>query len=156
LDLEQAVEYAVKHHPALQAQLATDEARLAQVAVGRAGFLPNLDLSLQIEAGSGNVLRGALFPMRDIPNVSGPPTGRGLGDSAFGSVVGVGLGWDAIGLARQMAQVDALLADAAQARATTDVARLLVAYGVADQFIDVISRAETVTAARVTVDRMRV
>jgi outer membrane protein TolC len=156
LDLEQAVEYAVKHHPALQAQLATDEARHAQVAVGRAGYLPNLDLSIQIEAGSGNVLRGALFPMRDIPNVSGPPTGRSLSDAAFGSVIGVGLGWDAIGLVRQMAQVDALLADAAQTRATTDVTRLLVAYAVADQFIDVISRAETVTAARVTVDRMRV
>jgi outer membrane protein TolC len=55
-----------------------------------------------------------------------------------------------------MAQVDTLLAEAAQARATTDVTRLLVAYAVADQFIDVISRAETVTAARVTVDRMRV
>lgn len=156
LDLGQAVDYAIEHHPAFRAQLATEQARHAQVAVGRAGYLPRVDLSAQLEVGSGNVLRGALFAMPDIPTVSGPPVGRSLSDAALGSVFGVGLGWDALGLVRQMAQVDALLADAAQARATTDVQRLSVGYAVADRFIDVISRGETVAAARVTVERMRV
>jgi outer membrane protein TolC len=156
LDLEQAVEYAILHHPALLAQTATEEARREQVSVFRASYLPSLDLSAQISAGTGNVLRGSIYSLREIPSVSGPPTGRSFRDAGLGSVVGVGIGWDAIGLARQIAQVDAALADAAQARATSDVARLAIAYAVADQFVDVISRAETVTAAHVTVDRMRV
>jgi outer membrane protein TolC len=156
LDLEQAVEYAISHHPAVQVQGATEEARRAQVGVARAGYLPSVDVSAQVNGGSGNVLRGPIYSMREIPNVSGPPTGRDFGDSSLGSAVGVGIGWDAVGLALQMAQVDASLAEEAQARATTDVVRLAVAYGVADQFIDVISRAETVSAARVTVERTRV
>jgi outer membrane protein TolC len=155
-DLEQAVDYAIAHHPALLAQTATEEARRAQVSVARAGYLPSLDVSAQITAATGNVLRGSIYSMREIPNVSGPPTGRSFRDAALGSAVGVGIGWDLIGLARQMAQVDAALADEAQARAGTDVARLAIAYVAADQFVDVLSRAETVTAARVTVDRMRI
>ena len=76
LDLEKAVDYALRHHPSLQSQLANEQARRAQVAVGRAGYLPELDLSAQINVGTGNVLRGSLFSMHDLPNVSGPPTGR--------------------------------------------------------------------------------
>jgi outer membrane protein TolC len=155
-ELEPAVAYAIAHHPALQAQQAGEEARRAQVSVGRAGYLPSLDLSAQINVGTGNVLRGGVFSMREIPNVSGPPTGRDIGDAALGSVIGVGIGWDAIGLVRQMAQVDAALAEASQAHAAVEVSRLVVAYAAADQFIDAISRAETVAAARVTVERMRV
>src|SRR5262249_17951734 len=76
LTLDRAVEVALVHHPALQAEASVEEARRAQVSVARAGYLPSVDLSLQVNGGSGNVLRGALSFMRGIPNVSGPPTGR--------------------------------------------------------------------------------
>src|SRR6266542_4325127 len=128
LDLDQAVAYAVKHHPTLQVEAATEEMMNAQVAISRTGYLPSLDLSAQVNVGTGNVLRGALFPMREIPSVSGPPTGRGLSDSAWGSAIGAGFSWDAVGLLRQMAQVDAALAEEARARASSDVVRLAVAY----------------------------
>ena len=120
LTLDQAVGFAIAHHPALQAEASAEEVRREQVSVARAGYLPSVDLALQINAGTGNVLRGALYAMKGIPVVSGPPTGRSFTDASLGSVIGVGVSWDAIGLLQKMAEVDATLADEAQARATVD------------------------------------
>jgi outer membrane protein TolC len=156
LTLDRAVEYALANHPALQAERSIEEARRAQIAVGRAGYLPSVDLSLQLNAGTGNVLRGGLYSTPGMPSVSGPPSARALDDAALGSLVGVGARWDALGLVQKMAQVDAALADAAQAHATVEVRRLAIAFAAADQFIDVIGRAETVRSARATVERARV
>jgi outer membrane protein TolC len=55
-----------------------------------------------------------------------------------------------------MAQVDAALADGAQAHATLDARRLAIAFAAADQFLDVLARGETVRSARATVERGRV
>jgi outer membrane protein TolC len=156
LRLDQAVEFAIAHHPALQAEAAATEVRHAQVAVARTGYLPSVDLSVEINAGTGNVLRGSLYPMHNIPSVSGPPTGRSFTDASLGTIVGVGASWDALGLVQKMAQVDAVLADEAQARATFDARRLLIAFAAADQFLDVLARSETVRSARATVERSRV
>jgi outer membrane protein len=156
ITLDEAVEFAVAHNPALQVETSAEEVRRAQVAVARAGYLPSVDLSLQINAGSGNVLRGGLYYMRGIPVVSGPPTGRSFDDASLGLLVGVGASWDAIGLVQKMAQVDAALADDAQAHATVDVRRLEIAFAAADQFLDVLARSETVRSARATVERGRV
>jgi outer membrane protein TolC len=122
--IHEAVDLALRRHPSLQSSAAQEEIRRAQVDVRRAGYLPELDLSIQLNGGSGNVLRGALFPLRNIPGVSGPPTGRRLDDVAFGSLVGVGASWNVLGLAHQMALVDVALAEEHHAHALQDAQRL--------------------------------
>ncbi|MCU1283099.1 MAG: hypothetical protein JWM53_6645 [bacterium] len=156
LTLDQAVEFALAHHPALQVETATEEARRAQVSVARSGYLPSVNLALEINGGTGNVLRGSLIPMAGIPAVSGPPTGRSFSDASLGTVIGIGASWDALGLIDKMAIVDAALAEQVQAHAAVDVRRIAVAFGAAEQFLDVVTRAETVRAARATVDRARI
>lgn len=156
LTLEQALRYALAHQPSLRAQSSLAEGAAGRVELARTGYLPEIDLSLELEAGSGNVLRGALFPTRGIPSVSGPPTARSLGDSAFGTLLGAGASWDAIGLAHKMALTDVALADEARARAGSDARRLEVAAAAADRFIDLVARGETVSAARASVERARV
>jgi outer membrane protein TolC len=156
LTLDEAVDYAVTHHPALQAEGFVEEAQRARVGVGRAGYLPSVDVSLQLNGGSGNVLRGGLYYTPGIPQVSGPPVARSIGDDALGSLVGVGARWDALGLVQKMAQVDAALADADQAHAAVAARRLAIAYAAADQFLDVLARTETVRSAAATVERSRV
>ncbi|MCU1277159.1 MAG: outer rane efflux protein, partial [bacterium] len=156
LTLDQAVAFALAHHPALQVESATEEARRAQVSVARSGYLPSVDLALEINGGTGNVLRGSLLPMTGIPSVSGPPTGRSFSDASLGTTVGIGARWDALGLIEKMALVDAALAEQIQARAAIDVRRLAVAFGAAEQFLEVVTRAETVRAARASVDRARI
>ncbi len=154
-DLYDAVAYALAHHPAVQARTAEAAAQKAGVDVARAAYLPQLDASLQVIAGTGNVLRGALFPMADIPSVSGPPLGRGLSDASFGTLAGVGASWNALGLPEQIAQVDAALAGEQEAQAQVAVERLAVAYGAADQFLDLVSREQIARAANANVDRAR-
>src|SRR5437762_1694892 len=61
MTLSRAVAFAVEHHPSLHAQLAAEDAVVAQVDLARAGALPTIALSGQLEMGTGNVLRGALF-----------------------------------------------------------------------------------------------
>lgn len=155
LTLEDAVSFALAHHPTVQAQVAADEAQRAQVAVARAGYLPHVDASAQIDAGTGNVLRGPLFSTPNIPAVSGPPIGRSLTDAGFGTLIGVGASWDAFGLIDQMAQVDAALANEKQSRAGVAVQRLAVGYAAADQFLDLLSQDEVVRAAQASVERSR-
>jgi outer membrane protein len=153
--LEQAVAYALAHHPTVQAGSAEAAAQGAEVDVARAAYLPQLDASLQVNAGTGNVLRGPLFPVAGVPAVSGPPTGRSLSDASLGTLAGVGASWNALGLPEQMAEVDAALAGEDQARARFAATRLAVAYGAADQFLDLMSRDEVVRAANASVDRAR-
>ena len=47
LTLDQAVGFAIAHHPALQAEAPAEEVRREQVSVARADYLPSVDLSLQ-------------------------------------------------------------------------------------------------------------
>src|SRR5512138_4014878 len=122
LTLPAAVAFALAHHPVLQIQGATADVRRAQVSYARAGYLPDLSISAELERGTGNVLRGSLFAMPNIPPVSGPPTGRGLDRGAWGSAAGIGVSWDALGLVKQMFVVDAALAEASATDAATAVA----------------------------------
>ena len=155
LALDDAVGYALAHHPTVKAQLAATEVQRAQVSVARAGYLPQVDASAQIDVGTGNVLRGPLFPTPNIPAVSGPPTGRSWTDVSGGALFGVGASWDALGLVDQIAEVDAALAGERQARAGIAVQRLTVAYAAADQFLDLLSQDEIVRAAKANVDRSK-
>ena len=132
--------------PGAPSRVGEEDVRRAQVAVARSAYLPSVDLALEINGGTGNVLRGALFPMSGIPIVSGPPTGRSFSDASLGTVrrrrrvAGM-----RSASSRRWRSVDAALAEQAQARAAVDVRRLAVAFdAAADQFLDVVTRAETV------------
>src|SRR5262249_43444131 len=71
MTIEQAISFALAHHPSLRARAALDRAAEARTSEARSGLLPDLDVSLQLNRATGNVLQGALFPMRNIPNISG-------------------------------------------------------------------------------------
>ena len=156
MSIEQAISYALAHHPSLRARAALDRAAEARTSEARSGLLPDLDLSLQLNRATGNVLQGALFSMRNIPSVSGPPRPSQFDSGVFGTAAGIGMSWDVIGLERRMTLVDLALAEQSRTGAGTDVRRLEVAFTVADRYLNTASRAETVTAARATVERAKV
>jgi outer membrane protein TolC len=156
MTIEQAISFALAHHPALRARAALDRVAEARRSEARSGLLPNLDLSLQLNRATGNVLQGALFPMRDIPGVSGPPRSFEFDSGVWGTAVGIGMSWDLLGLERRMALVDVALAEQSRTGAATDVRRLEVAFTVANRYLIAASRDETVKAARATVERSKV
>jgi outer membrane protein len=153
LTLEQAIQSALQDHPVLAREAAAEQAADARLDLARTGYIPQLDVGLQANRGTANVVRGATFPMRGVPNVSGPVSDPVMDSGAFGTVASLTTSWDALGLLSKMASVDAALRDREHAYAGGDVVRLQVAFNVADAFLGTLARVEAVKAARATEDR---
>jgi len=155
LTMDDAVSFALAHHPVVRRAVALEDAASAQVDAARAGYLPSLALSLELTYGTASVLLGPVFGLPNIPNVSGPPTGRGWSTGA-GSIVGMGLAWNVGALPRQMALVDVALAGGMRSRAAIAASRVDVGFAAADAFVALAAQRESVRTARSSVERARV
>ncbi len=156
MTLEEAVTFAVAHHPSLRGRAALERGADARAEAARADYLPDLELTLQLNRATGNVVPGSLFAMRGIPATSGPPKGRTFDEGVFGTAAGIGLAWDAVGFKRRIALVDAALEEHNRVRAGTGVRQLEVGFAAADRFLQTLLRGEAVKAARASVERARV
>lgn len=156
ISLREAVDFAVAHNPRVSEAAAARLAAQGRTDVARAGLLPDLSIVAQLNRGTGNVVPGPLFSLPGIPAVSGPPRGRTFDSGVFGSAVGAGASWDILLLQRQMASVDAALADEGRAEAAIAALKLDVAFNAADRFLSTLSRGEVVRAARAGVERDQV
>jgi outer membrane protein TolC len=154
--IDQAVRFALEHHPALRGRAASEKVATARADVARAGELPDLSAVGQVNRATGNVVPGSLFGMRNLPAISGPPRGRTFDEGAWGTTVGATASWDLIGLARRMREVDAALAEVGRAKDGTDVVRLDVAFDSADRFIEAVVREQAVLAAHASLERAAV
>src|SRR5258705_1742108 len=132
---------------------AIEQGTAARVSEARSAYLPRLDVSGQHNRATGNVVSGSLFSMPGIPQVNGPPTGRQFDSGVWGSAAGFGTSFNIAGLAREMALVDAAMAERERARAGTDAQRLTVGFAAADDFITAVAASETVKAHEANVTR---
>lgn len=155
LSMQQAVDFALAHHPSLAAGGAIEDLRAAQTAQVRLAMLPRVDLSAQLVRATGNVVVGAVWPQPGMPAVTGPPMPARFDGGAFASAVSLGGAWDLTGLAQRMAQVDAALATQAQAQAATEARRLEVAYGAADAYLQVWAAQAIARSTAASVERAR-
>jgi outer membrane protein TolC len=153
LNLQDAVHYALAHHPALRASAANEDEARAQLDLARARYLPFGDIGLQENRATGNVVPGAHFTMAGIPPISGPPTDRVFDSGDWGSTAGLSLWWDIAHLSEKIALADAALAQRAGARAGMQSQVLEVAFGAADAFAAAVAAGEEVKAARASVRR---
>jgi outer membrane protein TolC len=156
ISLADAVEYALAHNPRVREVEAARVVAQDRTDAARARLLPDLSIVAQVNRGTGNVVPGPLFSLRGIPNLSGPPQGRSFNSGVWGSTMGASASWDVLLLERQMAVVDAALAEEGRAEAGTAALKLEVAFNAADRFVTLLSRTEIVRAARAGVDRDRV
>src|SRR5689334_23195988 len=76
--LDAAVAFATANHPAMRAAEARERAADGHVDEARAGELPDIGVSAQLNRSTGNVVPGTFFPTPGIPGVAGPPRGRAL------------------------------------------------------------------------------
>ena len=155
LSIEQAVAFALSHHPSLKARAAVESSRAAQTTQARMALLPRLDLGLQFTRATSNVVAGTVFPLPGMPSVTGPPMVTQLDRGEFGSAVSLAAAWDVAGLAQRMAQVDAALATEAQAQSATAMRKLEVAYSAADSYLQVWAASAVVQAMRAGVERAK-
>jgi outer membrane protein TolC len=82
--LEQAIQYAVDHYPAVRVALEQVNVSSAGVNVARAAYLPRLDSLWQSNRATANNIFGQVLPQSVIPALSGPVLAVGVRQERLG------------------------------------------------------------------------
>src|ERR1035437_7521109 len=83
MTFEQAVQYALAHHPAVAGAAARIDAARASRDLAAAGRVPSLDAEALLSGATGNVVAGSFLPLVGVPGSSGPVGTTGLGGGAW-------------------------------------------------------------------------
>src|SRR5262245_35707228 len=92
--LEQAVDFALKHYPAVRASLARSRAAEAGVGVARTSYLPRTDVVWQTNRATDNNITGLLIPNSVTAPITGPVALSPSNQSAWGSAGGLLFSWE--------------------------------------------------------------
>jgi outer membrane protein TolC len=155
LTLEDALNYALLHYPAVRASLEQVSAARAGVTLARTQYLPQLSGVYQDSRATQNQVPGIWLPTPMNPAVEGP-VGPSSGQSYWGSQGLAFFSWEPIDFGLRPSTVG--LAKSAQDKSNADLAvtRLKVATAVGNYFLTALATQQAVTAAQANVDRWRV
>jgi outer membrane protein len=151
--LEQAIQYAGDHYPAVRAALERVNASQAGVDVAHASYLPRLDSLWQSNFATANNIFGQVLPQSVIPAMSGPVLPSASGQGVWGSATGALFSWEPFDFGLRRATVTGADAALTQARAGESLTRLDVQRGVAAAFFDILAAERAVAAMQADVDR---
>jgi outer membrane protein len=154
--LDEAVAFALANHPSLRAAQARERAADGRVDEARAGELPDLGVSAQLNRSTGNAVPGSFFTTPGFPNVAGAPRGRSLDSGVFQTGVSVWATWDVTSFLQKGAAADVAAAERSGAAAGTAERRLEVELAVADAFLALVAAHEAVKATQASVSRAQV
>ena len=153
LMLDQAIQYAADHYPAVRAALERVNASEADVAVARSAYLPRLDSLWQSNRATANNIFGQVLPQSVIPAMSGPVLPSASGQSVWGSATGALFSWEPFDFGLRKAAVASAEATVVQARAGESLTRLDVQRSVASAFLDIVAAERAVAAVQADFDR---
>jgi outer membrane protein len=154
LTVNQAVDYALAHHPSISSQRALEDRSTAGVEKERVGYLPQMDASQMLDrAAQSHNPPGLYLPMSDFATFEGPRLNGSFGPSEWNSASSFYVDENVSGLVRQMDVVDAAIAKREQAAAGMAAQKILVAYAAADAFMAEVAAAQTVRATGAGVER---
>lgn len=156
MNLEDAVDYALQHYPAVRASLEQASAARAGVALARTNYLPRADMLWQGNQATRNNIFGLLFPNPVISPISGPVLSSASNDSVWGSAAGLLFTWEAFDFGRRRATVNAAQAGQNLANSVVSVTRLDVAVAVTNAFFTLAAAQQKVTAAKANLERRQV
>ncbi|MSO23800.1 MAG: TolC family protein, partial [Acidobacteria bacterium] len=156
LTLDQAVEFALSHYPAIKAVLAQAAASRSSVDLARTMYLPRTDLVWQANRATRNNVFGLYFPQPVPLPISGPVLGTNKGTSVWGTATGFIFSWEPFDLGLRKAQVGTARAQEAQTNTAIEVTRQDVAVAAADGFLTLLASQQAVRVAQASVDRTRV
>ena len=151
--LEEALQYALDHYPAVRAALEHANAATANVDVARSSYLPRLDAFWQTNRATANNTFGLLLPQSALPSISGPVLSSQSSDNVWGTAVGGLLTWEPFDFGLRGSSVQEAEAGVRRARADEGVTRLGVQRAVAIAFLGTVSAQQALTAAEADVQR---
>jgi len=153
LTLDEAVDFALKHYPAVRASLERSTAAQAGVGLARTTYLPRADTVWQTNRATDNNITGSLLPQSIIAPISGPVPASTSGRSAWGSAAGLLFSWEPLDFGYRGAKVDAARAVRDRAAAETSLTRLDVAVATVNAYLTVLAAERTARAAEADVQR---
>jgi outer membrane protein len=151
--LEQAVDFALKHYPAVRASLERVRAAEAGVGLARTNYLPRADLLWQTNRATDNNITGLLLPQTVIAPISGPVPASPSNHSAWGSAAGLLFSWEPFDFGYRGARVDAARAAQYRAAAEASLTRLDVGVAVVNAYMTLLAAEQTVRSAQADVER---
>ena len=154
--LEDAVNYALEHYPAVRAALEQVSAARAGVALAKTNYLPRADLLWQGNRATRNNIFGLLLPNPVISPISGPVLGSASNDSVWGSAAGLLFTWEPVDFGKRNSMMNAARAGQNLADSEVAVTRVDVAITVTNAFFTFAAAQQKVTAARANLERRKV
>jgi outer membrane protein len=156
LTLDQAVEFALSHYPAIRAAVAEASAAYSGVGLAHTAYLPRTDLVWEANRATRNNVFGLFFPQPIPLPISGPVLGTNNGTSVWGTAAGFLFGWEPFDFGLRKSRVNTARAQESQAKAAIDVTRLDVTVAAADAFLTLLASQQAVQVAQASVERARV
>ncbi len=156
LSLEEAVNYALEHYPAVRASLEQANAARSGVTLAKTNYLPRADMLWQGNRATRNNIFGLLLSNPVISPISGPVLASASNDSVWGSAAGLLFTWEPVDFGRRRAAVNAARAGQSRANSEVSVTRLDVAVAVTNAFFTLAAAQQRVTAAKANLQRREV
>lgn len=155
LTLEQALNYALQHYPAVRASLEQVNAASAGIALARTQYLPSLSGVYQGSRATQNQVPGIWLPTAITPTVEGP-IADSSGQSYWGSQAMALFSWEPFDFGLRGSVVGQARSAEERSNADLEVTRLQVAMGVGSYFLSALEAQQAETAAQANVDRWQV
>ena len=155
LTLEEALNYALAHYPAVRASLEQVSSARAVIPLARTQYLPYLSGVYQASRATQNQVPGIWMPTAITPTVEGPIGGYS-GQSYWGSQTAVIFSWEPFDFGLRSANVGSAKSAVDKSTADLAVARLQVAAAVGNYFLNALAAHQAVEAAQANVNRWEV
>lgn len=152
LTLEDALNYALQHYPAVRASLEQISAARAGISLARSQYLPALNGVYQDSRATQNQVPGIWLGTPITPTVEGP-VGASSGQSYWGSQGIASFSWEPFDFGLRPSIVGQAKSAADKANADLAVTQLQVATAVGNFFLTALAARQAVIAAQANVDR---
>ena len=155
LNLEDALNYALQHYPAVRASLEQVSSARAGIALARTQYLPQLSGVYQVSRATQNQVDGIWLPTPITPSVEGPIS-PSSGQSYWGSQAAAFFSWEPLDFGLRSARVGQAQVAEEKSRADLALTRLQVAAAVGNYFLLAVANQQVALAAQANVDRWQV
>jgi outer membrane protein len=151
--LDQVIEAAKAHYPAIKAAQAQQQAAQGAIGVAKTAYLPRTDLLWQTNRATANNIYGLLLPQGVIPNISGPVIASDATRSAWSSGGGALFSWQPFDFGVRSAKVTAAREGSEAAKQASALTTLDVTAAAGSAFLDLAAAQQLVTVAQANVHR---
>jgi outer membrane protein len=155
--VQEAVDYALAHYPAVQASLEQYNAAHAGVGLARTNYLPDLDGVWQVDRGSRESVLGVLLPQS--PNILTGTQGSVTPHANrpfWTSGAGVLLSWEPFDFGYRRAEIRSALATQQRTEEQVTLTRLGVASAVAEASLALVADEQRVAVSQADLDQRQV